>query len=185
LNVLFWTVALSGACESDEQTTGGFASDLPAAGFFHGSKDAGADAAPDASDGNPETPANADDPRRAIEEADVIELAGNRLFALSRISGLAVVDISNPKARHIVGRYRDVSGTPFEMYLRGTVAILMFYGWGQFGESADGGYAYVTTSKVVAVDISNPAKIVSLRSFDVPGTISDSRIVGERSSTNG
>jgi hypothetical protein len=37
----------------------------------------------------------------------------------------------------------------------------------------------VTTSKVVALDVANPAAIAQLGSFDVPGTISDSRIVGD------
>lgn len=44
LSVLFWMAALTGACESDEKNSDAFESDLPAAGFFHGSQDAGNDA---------------------------------------------------------------------------------------------------------------------------------------------
>ena len=91
---------------------------------------------------------------------------------------LAVIDAANPSALALLGRYREITGSPFEMYLRGDVAILMFSGWSQYEKGADGSYAYVSTSKVVALDVANPAAIKQLGSFDVPGSISDSRIVG-------
>src|SRR5262245_7168800 len=37
----------------------------------------------------------ADDPARAILEADIIKVEGNTLFALSRYSGLSLIDITN------------------------------------------------------------------------------------------
>jgi hypothetical protein len=116
---------------------------------------------------------------RAIVEADMIQLAGDRLYALSRIAGLAVIDVADPKALKLLGRYRELPGDPFEMYLRDDVAILMFKGWGQYAESDDGNPVYVTTSKIVALDVANAAAIRELGGVDVPGTISDSRIVGD------
>ncbi len=115
---------------------------------------------------------------RAIVEADVIQVAGNTLYALSRSAGLAIVDISNPAALKLLGRYRELSGTPFEMYLRGDVAVLMFQGWAQYIPLDEGGYTYQSMSKIVALDVRNPSSVSAIGSFDVPGTINDSRIVG-------
>src|SRR5688572_22323731 len=116
---------------------------------------------------------------RAIVEADIIQLDGDRLFALSRRAGLAVVNAADPKNLELIGRYRELPGTPFEMYLKGDVAILMFTDWGQYVADEDGQYGWVTTSKVLALDVSNPASIQKLGTFDVPGSISDSRVVGD------
>src|SRR5262245_10810902 len=63
---------------------------------------------------------------RAIVEADIIQLDGDRLYALSRVAGLAVVDASNPADLKLLGRYRDLPATPFEMYLRDDVMVVMF-----------------------------------------------------------
>jgi hypothetical protein len=35
---------------------------------------------------------------RAISEADILQLCGDRLYALSRFRGLSIVDVSNPSA---------------------------------------------------------------------------------------
>jgi hypothetical protein len=123
---------------------------------------------------------NGDDAGRAIVEADVIQLEGDRLYALSRVAGLTVIDVSNPDALRILGRYRELPAEPFEMYLRDGVVIAMFSSWGQYvAGDADGEWQWVQTSKVVALDAADPAEIISLGSFDVPGNISDSRIVGD------
>ena len=83
------------------------------------------------------TPASATDAtraaaERAISEADVIQVQGDRLYALSRVSGLAIIDVSQPSALKLLGRYRDLPATPFELDLRGDVALVMFSGWGQY-----------------------------------------------------
>jgi hypothetical protein len=116
---------------------------------------------------------------RAIVEADIVQVAGNRLYALSRVAGLSVIDIERPAELRLLGRYRAVSGTPFEMYLRDGVAVVMFSGWGQYASQSDGGYQWVQTSKVVALDIADPAAIQQIGSFDVAGEVSDSRLVGD------
>lgn len=55
----------------------------------------------------------------------------------------------------------------------------MFTGWGQYVALEDGSYDWVSTSKLVALDVQDPADIQQLGSFDVPGSISDSRMVGD------
>jgi uncharacterized secreted protein with C-terminal beta-propeller domain len=168
--------ALAGACDSGE-TPGSFESDVANSGGGRGSLDAAA--VPTSGKANAGAAEDSDSGNRAIAEADVIQLDGDRLFALSRVAGLAVVDASDPSALKLLGRYRELSGTPFEMYLRGDVAILMFTGWSQYEKGTDGSYSYVTTSKIVAVDVADPTAIAPLGTFDVPGSISDSRIVGD------
>lgn len=167
---------------------GSFESDLPGAngGGDKSGRDLSTAGSAGASTPSIGTPQNAGEAaadsaggaERAIVEADIIQLAGDRLFALSRIAGLAVIDVSKPTNLKLLGRYRELSGTPFEMYLRDDVAVLMFAGWGQYVTTDDGDYTYISTSKIISLDVANPASIGVLGTFDVPGTISDSRIVG-------
>jgi hypothetical protein len=104
------------------------------------------------------TAAAGDSAERAIAEADIIQVQGDRLFALSRLAGLAVIDVSQPSALQLLGRYRELPGEPFEMYLRGDMALVMFTGWGQYEKLDSGVYQYVTTSKLLSLDVSNPSE---------------------------
>ncbi|MDD9968335.1 MAG: beta-propeller domain-containing protein [Myxococcales bacterium] len=126
---------------------------------------------------------------RAIQEADIIQLHGDRLYALSRMSGLNVIDVSDPSNLRLIGAFRDTrDAEPFEMYVKDDVVIVMLSGWGQYAlveggdddDSDDGdGYAWVTTSEVLALDVADAGDIELLGAFDVPGTVNDSRIVGD------
>ncbi|WP_437731574.1 beta-propeller domain-containing protein [Sorangium sp. So ce1335] len=134
----------------------------------------GGAAAPDADGG-------ADDggAERAITEADIIQVHDGKLYALSQYSGLSIIDISRRDRLKLLGRY-EASGIPFEMYLRDGVVYAMFSSWGHYiYNDADGSYSYEQTSRIEALDVSDPADIASLGSFDLPGSISDSRIVGD------
>lgn len=116
---------------------------------------------------------------RAIEEADVVQVRGGTLYALSRYSGLAVVDISQKDHLKLLGRKR-LSGLPFEMYVRDNIAYAMFSSWGQYTyDAATDAYSYNQTSHIAAIDITNPADLKTLGEYDLPGEISDSRIVGD------
>lgn len=126
---------------------------------------------PDSTSGN--------DAGRAIVEADIIQVQGDRLYALSRIAGLSVIDVSDTRALKLLGRFRELPATPFEMYLKDGVALVMFTGWGEYVRASDDSVSYVSTSKLLALDVRDPAQIEQLGSFDLPGTISDSRMVGD------
>jgi uncharacterized secreted protein with C-terminal beta-propeller domain len=181
------------ACGSDSACTGAdcaaagsFESDLPAqqANAASGHREVASDAKGGAATLAPTTNAGAlgaadNSAARAISEADIIQVQGERLYALSRVAGLAVIDISQPSALRLLGRYRELPADPFELYLRGDTALVMFTGWGEYAKLESGDYAWVTTSKLLALDVSNPSSIASIGSFDVPGSISDSRIVGD------
>jgi len=135
-----------------------------------GSADAGAAPAEGADDGSAE---------RTVQEADIIKMDGNRLYALSRYGGLAIIDITNPDKMKLLGRKRT-DGMPFEMYVEGGRAFVMLNEFGRWMSDASSVYGqWVQTSEILALDVSNPANITELSHFDVPGTIADSRMVGE------
>ncbi|WP_437721952.1 beta-propeller domain-containing protein [Sorangium sp. So ce861] len=129
--------------------------------------------------GAPDEGAGDDDPERAITEADIIQVHGGKLYALSQYAGLSVIDISRRDRLKLLGRYQ-ASGMPFEMYLRDGIVYAMFSSWTQYLYDEDTGeYSYTDSSRIEALDISNPADIRLIGSFNLPGTISDSRIVGD------
>ncbi len=169
-------------CADDTETPGGdgeFISDSP---FGGGDKNNGGDSEASGSGGrgtSTGTQEPSDDPEKAIVEADIIQVDGDHLFALSQYGGLTVVDMANPAQLAILGHYR-VQGIPFEMYLQDGIVYAMFSSFGQW--LCDANYEsceYVSSSHIEALDVSNPANIVKIGSFDLPGEISDSRIVGE------
>lgn len=113
---------------------------------------------------------------KAIEEADIIQLQGNRLYALSKYGGLSVVDVSVKDQLKLLGRF-ELSGEPFEMYVKDGVAFAMYSSFGHYVGSGNS-WQWVHSSAVVALDVKDPAKISKLGEFLLPGQISDSRIVG-------
>lgn len=119
-----------------------------------------------------------DGAQRAISEADVLQVSGDRLYALSRYSGLSVVDISNPDALRLEGSYRSAA-EPFEMYVEDGIVFAMFNSWYSYECDEAGVCSWQTTSRMQALDARDPADIRLLSEQVVPGTISDSRRVGD------
>ncbi len=119
------------------------------------------------------------DAAREIAEADIIQLQGSTLYAMSRAGGLSVIDVSKPAALKILGRYRT-SFTPFEMYVKDGVVFAMYTDWGQFVQEAGSEeWSWKQTSALLALDVSDPSSIQKISHFDLPGEISDSRLVGD------
>ena len=114
---------------------------------------------------------------KAIEEADIVKLEGSRLYALSKYGGLSIVDVSVKDQLKVLGRY-ELSGEPFEMYVKGGVAFAMYSMFGHWEGSGDGAL-WVQSSAIVALDVKTPSAIKKLGEFLLPGTLSDSRIVGD------
>lgn len=152
----------------------GFESDDPSAGGsggpgFGGGEDAGA--APE-DDG-------ASDAERDIAEADIVQRSGHRLYALSRSGGLSVIDIGKRDKLTLLGRFR-IQATPFEMYLRGDIVVAMFSDYDKYVyDEATKTHKWISTSEIVALDASDPKAIRELAHFELPGAISDSRVVGD------
>ncbi|HMA95707.1 MAG TPA: beta-propeller domain-containing protein [Polyangiaceae bacterium] len=115
---------------------------------------------------------------RAIEEADIIKLEGTRLYALSQYGGLSVIDVSNRDQMRLLGR-KKVQAQPFEMYVRDQVVFALYNGYGEYVPGTkEGEWSWVTTSYVMAFDTHDPSNPAVVGKFEVPGTIQDSRIVG-------
>lgn len=114
---------------------------------------------------------------RSIEEADIIKLEGTRLYTLSRFGGLSVIDVSVRDQMRLLGRKR-VQAEPFEMYVRDQVVFALYNGYGEYVKGTDDALNWVTTSYVMAFDTRDPANPVVVGKFSIPGTIQDSRIVG-------
>ena len=164
--------------DGPEEVDNGFESDDPsgktAASREGSSADAGsAGAAAPSADGKN------DDAARAVEEADILKVDGTRLYALSRYGGLAVVDVSDPDHLKLLGRKRT-EGIPFEMYVRNGRAYVMMNEYGKWVRNEGSYYGrWIQTSELLSFDVSNPASITELAHYDVPGSISDSRAVGD------
>lgn len=158
---------------------GVFESDLP--NSTNGSRPPGATAGAKGESSAPaaDSASGGMEAERAISEADIIQTAGDRLYALSRVAGLTIIDMTDPAHLTVLGRYRELHGTPFEMYLRDGVVLAMYTSWGQYARQPDGKYSWVQTSKVIALDVADARAIAPLGSFDIAGEVSDSRIVGD------
>jgi hypothetical protein len=119
------------------------------------------------------------DGSRAIEEADIIKVEGGKLYALSQYGGLHVVDVSQRDKLPLLGRHKIVA-MPFEMYVRGGIVYALYQGYGKYVHDEEAqSTSWVQTSEVVALDARNPASIKTLGEYEIPGYISDSRIVGD------
>jgi hypothetical protein len=115
---------------------------------------------------------------RAVEEADIVKVEGDRLYALSQFGGLSIIDIANPAAMRIVGKLR-LEAKPFEMYVRGDRVYVMLNDYGHYDESIGPYGGWVTSSEMIAIDVSNPRVPRKFANYDVPGQIADSRLVGD------
>ncbi len=116
---------------------------------------------------------------RAIEEADIVKLDDHRLYALSQYGGLSVIDATSADSLKLLGRFKS-DAMPFEMYLRGSVVLGLFNDCGNYEyDEATATWSWAQSSRVLALDVSDPAHIEELATFRIPGAISDSRIVGD------
>lgn len=128
-------------------------------------------------DGGAEPPSD-DGANQALLEADIVQLVGDRLYALSQYSGLAIIDVSDPDALSLLGRYRT-RAEPFEMYVEGDTVFIMYRDHGQHAFDDELGYVWRSDSSLVALDAGNAADIVLIGSAQLPGRIQDSRRKGD------
>ena len=114
---------------------------------------------------------------REIEEADIVKVEGNTLYALNTYRGLYIIDITNPDAPAIQG-HLDVYGYPIEMYVRDNRAYLVLSNYFRIWRHGASPNAEIG-SAVVAVDITLPESPVELSRYYLPGYVTDTRIVGD------
>ncbi|MBN2341930.1 MAG: beta-propeller domain-containing protein [Deltaproteobacteria bacterium] len=110
---------------------------------------------------------------RAIQEADIVQVVGDRLYAISQASGLVIVDMSVSDQLSQLGRYRT-AGKPFEMYVRGDRIIAMLK---EIPVQNSDGRTIRTQSQIVTLNVADPSAVSEVSAVDVPGEIIDSRIL--------
>jgi hypothetical protein len=115
---------------------------------------------------------------RAISEADILQLSGDRLYALSRFNGLTIIDASNPAALRLEGTY-STAAEPFEMYIEDGIVFAMFNSWYSYECDDANVCTWQTSSRMQALDTRNPADVQLLSDTVIPGNIADSRRVGD------
>lgn len=90
---------------------------------------------------------------REIEDADIVKVVGNRVYALNRFKGLIIIDVTNPDAPAILGHY-DLRGRGVEMYVVGSQVFALL--------SADYYFPYIeggpigASSSMIAPDVFPP-----------------------------
>ncbi|NVB43335.1 beta-propeller domain-containing protein [Pseudenhygromyxa sp. WMMC2535] len=166
-----------------ERTPGDFISDNPTGGGddYYGEDDIGA--AEETGDSGEEGAGTGEDDNGGdtleVLEADIVQIVGDTLYALSSYSGLTVVDVTNPDDMRSLGTWKT-DAEPFEMYVEGDQAFVMFnnyYFW-TWDEEFDE-WSENSSSRLVALDASDPANIQVRGEFTLPGRIQDSRRVGD------
>lgn len=166
------------SCDGDSSgdsdlPTDGFISSSPATTFVPPRSEGGlpSDLSPDQGVGDPE---------RDVAEAEILQVKDDKLYALSQYGGLSVIDISVKDQIKVLGRYR-LRGIPFEMHLRDGILYTIFSSlqeW-QINDEPGTGYHSVGTSRVEALDVTQPASIHSIGSFELPGKVYDGRVIGD------
>ncbi len=121
---------------------------------------------------------SADSAGRVVQEADIIKVDGDRLYALSKFGGLAVVDIANPDHLELLGRKR-IDGMPFEMYVANGRAFVMLNDFGRWVASEGNCRALGAIERDPRARRRQCCRDHRVSRFDVPGTIADSRMVGD------
>lgn len=101
----------------------------------------------------------------SLGDADIVHLDGDRLYVMSWSDGLSVIDVSNPADLQRLGSY-CTDANAFELFVRGQTVVALFS-----SESE--------VSRVVVLDVSDPAQILELANREVPGTITDARLAGD------
>lgn len=114
---------------------------------------------------------------REVERGDIYRvLDDQRILNLNAYRGLQVIDVSNVDAPRIEGRLAAV-GTPLEMYVVGSRAIVLMNDWqGYYGSRDDIAVEQVAGGLVLNVDISNRAAPKLLSQAIVNGSITTSRL---------
>ena len=172
------TAGTAGSIDGDGETD--FVSDVGSpSGRGTGEDDGASSGTGGTTSASPNAGGEGDSPERAISEADIVKVEGNTLYALSRYSGLTIIDLADPANLRVLGSYRS-SAMPFEMYLENGTAYVMYNGYSHRELDEESGYyTWVSSSRMLALDVSHPERPEVIGYQDLAGEISDSRKVGD------
>jgi len=134
--------------------------------------------------------------RRDIEEADIVKIVGNRLYALNIYKGLLIIDVTDPDQPSLLGQF-PLRGRGVEMYVIGTQAYVLLSAdvfFGGFPRGFGGGMADSAViggpggpqaplpdfegSQVAIIDVSTPSEPTLRGKINLAGFAHESRRVG-------
>jgi hypothetical protein len=114
---------------------------------------------------------------RTVEEADIYQRAGSTLYVLNAYRGLQVLDLADLSHPRLLSRV-PVVGTPVDLYLRGTTAFVLVSDAFGYLPTADGATRPQRGSRLVAVDVADPAAPRVTGQLSIEGQVEASRLVG-------
>lgn len=173
-------LALCGGCDTQPLATAG----------NQGSEQFGAAQGDSAAPTVPGQPGAAEAAAREIEEADVVKVVGTKVYALNRLKGLFIIDVTNPDAPAILGSL-DLRGRGVEMYVVGS-QVLAILSADYYLPYVDGGPVVGLAaspetapqppgfdgSQLAIIDVSNPASPALQGKINLVGYANESRRVG-------
>jgi hypothetical protein len=113
-----------------------------------------------------------------VEEADICARSGSTLLVLNAFRGLQILDLADLAHPRFLARV-PVLGKPVDLYLRGSTAFVVVTDQFHYAVAADGSATRPERgSRVVAVDVADPAAPRVLASLAVDGEVQQTRIVG-------
>ncbi|HOB70803.1 MAG TPA: beta-propeller domain-containing protein, partial [bacterium] len=120
-----------------------------------------------------------DDAEREIVESDIYKVEGTTIWVVNRYKGLIAIDMKDPKALKVVGK-APFEGIPGEMYLQEGRAYILVTGLnGKDLDDKEGYWGGRSMSKVIVVNTEKPSAPKVIGSYELDGTIVDSRQVGD------
>jgi hypothetical protein len=114
---------------------------------------------------------------RTLEEADIYKRVGSTLFVLNAYRGLQIVDLADLAHPRLLSRV-PAEGTPVDLYVRGTTAFVLVSDAFRYVLAADGAEPR-RGSRLLAVDVADPAAPRVVADLDIAGEVTDSRLVGD------
>ncbi len=135
--------------------------------------------------------------RRDIEEADIVKIVGQRLYALNIYKGLLIIDVTDPDQPALLGRF-PLRGRGVEMYVIGTQAYVLLsadvffggyprgFGGGMADSAVIGGPGGPQAplpdfegSQLAIIDVSTPSEPTLRGKINLAGFAHESRRVGD------
>ncbi len=130
---------------------------------------------------------------RDIEEADIVKIAGDMVYALNRFKGLLIIDASDPDAPALIGEL-ELRGRGVEMYVVGSQVYILLsadfhFGYlggvgmaQEMGEGSDGPIPPTPDfdgSRLAIVDATDPTAPTLQSKINLVGFANESRRVGD------
>jgi hypothetical protein len=118
------------------------------------------------------------DSARVLREADRVQRAGSRLYVLTRSGALAIIETHEGHTLQLLSTY-PLGGKPLEFYVEGDRAHVLVNERERWIADGPGG-RWASSSELITLDVSRGESPYELERFELPGSFTDSRKIGDR-----